>query len=186
MPPAAITTAIASITPSTLRQYKVSYKLWWRYCYEKGIPVHTTQTEAVIIFLQHLYTKTNAANGTFNSHRSALAVILPGDVGNDNNLRRFLKGIKRLRPQKPKYQTTWDPSRVLHHLPFSLLSAKLITLLALITGQRLQALHLIKLSQIVEDEQGFKIFIHHTTKPSIRSGEQPCLHIPYFLDQPTT
>ncbi|KAJ3650368.1 hypothetical protein Zmor_022061 [Zophobas morio] len=193
MPPAAITTAIASIAPSTLRQYNVSYKLWWRYCSEKGIPVYTTQTEAVITFLQHLYTKTNAAYGTFNSHRSALALILPGDVGNDSNLRRFLKGIKRLRPQKPKYQTTWDPSRVLEHLktyfshhplPLSLLSAKLITLLALITGQRLQALHLIKLSQIVGDEQGFKIFIDDTTKTSIRSGEHPCLHIPYFLDQP--
>ncbi|KAJ8966373.1 hypothetical protein NQ314_003558 [Rhamnusium bicolor] len=87
--------------------------------------------------------------GTFNTYRSALALITGCEIERSPNIRRYLKDIFRLRPPTRKYQSTWDPQVVLTYLEpkypnenLSLLelSKKTITLLALASGQRLQTL----------------------------------------------
>ncbi|KAJ8968787.1 hypothetical protein NQ314_002095 [Rhamnusium bicolor] len=96
--------------------------------------------------------------GTFNSFRSALALILPGNVGEDHQIRRFLRGVARLRPQRPKYNFVWDPQKVLiyltsympnEQLSLKKLTEKLVTLLALTTSQRMQTLSLIRTKNVI-------------------------------------
>ncbi|VEN55622.1 unnamed protein product, partial [Callosobruchus maculatus] len=72
-PEQALETTIQAISPSTLKQYGTTYKLWWHYCSEKHIDAFNASVGEVICFLQDLLDKRDSKYGTFNSHRSALA-----------------------------------------------------------------------------------------------------------------
>ncbi|KAJ8967813.1 hypothetical protein NQ314_002622 [Rhamnusium bicolor] len=121
--------------------------------------------------------------GTFNSFRSALSLILPGEIGKDIYIRRFLKSISKTRPSKPNYDVTWEPQIVLNHieekfphdeLPLRELGKKLTTLLTLITGHRLQTLSLIKVENIYFEPDGVQILIIDNIKTSRPKSEHPC------------
>nr|CAH7713706.1 unnamed protein product [Callosobruchus chinensis] len=93
----------------------------------------------------------------------------------------------------PKYQATWDPHPVLLHLarlyPLEEISRlqltmKLVTLLALITGHRLQTLTSIRLQNIVRFPDRLEIRISDRIKTSSSKSSQPFLVIPYFKDNP--
>nr|CAH7761122.1 unnamed protein product [Callosobruchus chinensis] len=78
-----------------------------------------------------------------------------------------------LRPSRPRYTATWDPTPLLNcienlPLPLSLktLSYKLTTLLALITGERLQTISLIRLSNIIQGPRETVINISDLIKTS--------------------
>lgn len=135
--------------------------------------------------------KSDNVYGSFNSYRSALALILPGDIGNNMIIKRFMKGVSKIRPQKPRYNFTWDPKQIFdyfeNHPPnsFKMLSIKLITLLTLATGQRIQTLSLIKLFNIKECGSNIQIFIDDQIKTSGVNRKQPCLLIPKFSDKPS-
>ena len=155
-------------------------------------PFHVGINE-VLQFLNHLFQNTTNAFGTFNSHRSALALILPENIGTDRSIKRFLKGICRLRPSRPKYEFTWDTDVVLSYLakahpvlqiPLKMLTYKLCTLLALITGQRIQTLSLIRVSNIHQSNTRIQIRITDPTKTSLAASAQPCLQIPFFTARP--
>nr|CAI5835115.1 unnamed protein product [Callosobruchus analis]CAI5842550.1 unnamed protein product [Callosobruchus analis]CAI5860122.1 unnamed protein product [Callosobruchus analis]CAI5865233.1 unnamed protein product [Callosobruchus analis] len=99
-----------------------------------------------------------------------------------------MRGVFHRRPPKPKYDFTWDPEKVLKFLDtptssitsLKQLSLKLVTLLALATGQRIQTLALVKCSNIFKNETGIKIFIQDRIKSSTPASCQPCLIIPFF------
>nr|CAI5817384.1 unnamed protein product [Callosobruchus analis] len=127
--------------------------------------------------------------GTFNSHRAALSLLLGEDVGKDRTLSRFMKGISNMRPSLPRYNYTWDPQQVLEYLrhlgensQLSLkeLSGKVATLLALLTGNRIQTIALIRVSNINESKDGIQILITEKIKTSGRNRVQPCLQLPYY------
>nr|CAI5825759.1 unnamed protein product [Callosobruchus analis] len=61
---------------------------------------------------------------------------------------------------------------------------KLVTLLALITGHRLQALTRIRLQNIVRFPDRLEIRISDRIKTSFSKSLQPFLVIPYFNDNP--
>lgn len=134
--------------------------------------------------------KSNNVYGSFNSHRSALSLLLAGNIGEDPIIKRFMKGISRLRPPRPRYNSIWDPKQVFDYfekepsVSLKSLSIKLVTLLTLATGQRLQTLSLIKLSNIKEYDSGIQIFIDDRVKTSGVNIKQPCLFLPVFIDKP--
>ena len=184
---------LKSLYASTFKQYNSTYRKWWQFCAEEKIsPFSSGPTEA-LRFLTHIFNTQSAAYGTFNSHRSALSLILANTVGADEKIRRFLKGITRLRPLQPKYKFTWDPAIVLAYLhttefaPGNVslrnLTRKLCTLLLLITAERLQTLSLIRVSNIHITDR-IQVVIVDETKTSFRTNEQQCLHIPFFPDKP--
>ncbi|XP_031327254.1 uncharacterized protein LOC116158588 [Photinus pyralis] len=141
-------------------------------------------------FLQYLYDTGNQSYGTFNSHRSALSLILSTDLAGHPVVSRFLKGISKLRPQKPRYDVVWDPHIVLSFLEkrstptLQALSEKLVTLLALSTAHRMQTFSLIRLPNIIESRTGFQILIEDKIKTSGPGRKQPCLQLPYFTETP--
>lgn len=147
----------------------------------------------VIRFLQKQLASSKHKWGTFNSHRSALSLILSEDIARDFRVRRFLKAISKIRPQRPKYQITWDPQIVLDYIcnlgdnnKLSLLnlSRKLSCLIALISAHRLQTLHLIQVENIIFSEYGAKIYIPDPIKTSGVGRYQPLLDIPFFKENP--
>lgn len=182
---------ISSISDSTIQQYNSTYRLWWNYCSEKELPLYEARISHVLSFLQSIAVARDFKYGALNSHRSALSLILPNDLGSDSYIKRFMKGMSRLRPATPKYSVTWDPQVVLSHLenlPLQLnlqqLSQKLVTLLALVTGSRLQTISLIRLANIIEDEQEIQINITDPIKTSGLNRAQPTLHLPFFPEKP--
>ena len=63
--------------------------------------VSTQYGRCTIIFSKNVIFK--KLGFLFNSCRSALSLILPGCIGNDMNIRRFLRGIAKKKPIRPKY-----------------------------------------------------------------------------------
>ena len=69
---------------------------------------------------------------------------------------RLLKGIFHVRPPKPRYEFIWDTELVLQFLKnlhpsvigLKLLTLKTVTLLTLLSGQRVSTLHQFRLSQM--------------------------------------
>lgn len=115
----------------------------------------------VLQFLSELF-NTGVGVSALNSARSALSAILqPIDgkqVGEHPLVTRLLKGVKAKRPSLPRYKCIWDPNLVLKHLQDSDnnkikdLTLNLTMLLALVTGQRAQTLHALKLSDMEVNE----------------------------------
>lgn len=48
--------------------------------------------------------------------RSAISLISLEEFSDNNTLSRFLKGIYKIRPSRPRYSTTWDTSIVLEYI----------------------------------------------------------------------
>lgn len=183
---------LASLSDNTKSQYSSSYKLWWQYCGTKGIDPIDVNTYNALGFLSQCFEQ-GSSYGTLNNHRSALSLISRNKLTEDDNLKRFFRGIFRLKPSFPKYNTTWDPSIVLQYLAqfypneplsFDVISKKLVVLLALATGQRCQTLSLIKTTNIKVNEQQICIQITDLVKTSAIGKPQPVLDLPFYCDRP--
>lgn len=95
-----------------------------------------------------------------------------------------------LRPSKPRYENTWDPAAVLNYfkadnnsnLTLEALTHKLVTLMALASGQRLQTLSLIDIRDIHRKDEEISIKVGARIKTSGRNKPQPFLRLPYFKD----
>ncbi|KAJ8912513.1 hypothetical protein NQ315_015597 [Exocentrus adspersus] len=192
-PQSAINTILSSLSDTTLKQYDITFKLWWEYCMENRISLFKANNVAVMDFLQKILEQKNPKYGTVNSHRSALSLILQDNIGSDPVLNRFMRGVSKLKPSRPKYNKTWDPGLVLKYLEslgpnaelsFKLLSYKLLTLLLLITGHRVQTMSLIRLSNIVQKTNGTQIAISDPIKTSHVNRTQPYIYIPAFQENP--
>ncbi|KAJ8930292.1 hypothetical protein NQ314_016911 [Rhamnusium bicolor] len=157
---------------------------------ERGTSPFKAEVPFVISFLQSILDSGQHVYGSLNSHRSALSLILPGIIGEDQLVKQFMKGVCRLRPPKPRYNFTWDPSLILDYLDktptnsLKAISRKLITLLVLTTGQRLQTISIIQTTNIKRSNTGLQIFIADFLKTSGVNRPQPCLEVPFYLDNP--
>ena len=92
--------------------------------------------------------------------RSALATFILLDdkpLGQNPIISRFIRGIFTSRPALPKTNVVWDPDIILTYLKrltpckklnLPVLTWKLAALLALLTGQRVQSLHLLDIRNI--------------------------------------
>ena len=109
----------------------------------------------VVEFLTFLF-ESGEGYSAINSARSALSTMIVDKnslpVGKVPAVRRFMKGVFRLRPSLPRYSCIWDVNIVLEYLkvfypneelPLSHLTLKLTMLLALTTAQRTQTLHVL-------------------------------------------
>ena len=142
IPEESVTIAISSLTESSLKQYNSSIKKWWLFCKKIGLDIYDIKVADIIKFLTEEFHK-GASYGTLNCTRSA--IIVGPEISQDEILKRFFRGLYKLRPLEPKYDSTWDPSIILDYfanlqnndLSLEVLSKKIVTLLAVITGQRM-------------------------------------------------
>jgi hypothetical protein len=119
-----------------------------------------TDVTQVLNFLTELV-QLGMSYSTINSAKAALStfLFLPGGltVGSHPLMVRFGKGVFNLNPPMPKYSVIWDVRVVLNYLralsPIAKLrlrdlSLKLTMLLALLSAQRTQTLHLLRIDQM--------------------------------------
>lgn len=182
---------IASLTDSTVKQYDASLRSWWNFCEERGLIPYQPSVSAVLEFLATLLEK-GSSYGTLNSYRSAISLISPFELGEDPRVKRFFKGVSKLKPPKPKYKFTWDLSKVLKALHtwypneslLDNLSIKLALLLALVTVQRVQTLNKISITNIIINSTEIQIRVPDSTRTSAPNRFQPLLSIPFFPNYP--
>ncbi|XP_011883839.1 PREDICTED: uncharacterized protein LOC105570989, partial [Vollenhovia emeryi] len=155
---------LAALSDSSLRQYNGGLKKWWKF-----------------------YT----AN---QSDPFQITVPMGSSLADDSRIKGFFRGVSRLKPPKAKYNCTWDPRILLEYLEktnsnnnLSLeeLSKKLVTLLALVTGHRMQTLALMDIRNIVRNRDGYEIKISENIKTSRPGKVQPNLVIPVFKGNPS-
>lgn len=191
VPESAFEVCLASITPSTLKQYNSGLRLWWQFCNDNKINVFSLSIPNILEFFMELYRK-GMSYGSLNSCRSAIAQLLGPTIAQDNRIKRFFRGVLYLRPSKPKYENTWDPSGVLnflrnmnnYNISLEKLSCKLAMLLALSTGQRVQTLSLIEVCNIRTHSEGVEIKVPKRVKTSGLNRHQPILSLPFYPSDP--
>lgn len=181
---------ISSLSQNTIRQYSVALNKWWSYC--NGKDIFDFSITKILEFLTHEFNK-GSSYTSLNTNRSALSLIINSRIGTDPQIKRLFKGIFKLRPSRPKYNDTWDPSIVLHfvekwyplqELTFDKLTKKLVILLALTTAQRIQTLSVIRLNNIQFINSGVEIKITDLLKTSVPGKQQICIMLPYFRMKP--
>ena len=94
------------------------------------------------------------------------------DINSEGIISRFMRGIFNKRPTVTRTNTVWDVKTVLNYLQshsdttLLQLSCKLSMLFLLLTAQRCQSLHLIKLNDIVLSDDQIVINTPHMIKQS--------------------
>lgn len=193
MPEEGLPVILQSLSASTIRQYDSAYRLWWTYCTEKQLSVYGASLDQVILFFRDLLDKRTFKYGSFNNIRSALSLIFPDNFSRHPFIKRFIRGISRLRPQRPRYEFTWDPQILLdfihnlqnEELSLENLSKSVICLLALATAQRFQTFASIKVQNISFLASGeVLIFVPDILKTSRPGKPQPLFNFRPFTERP--
>ena len=124
-----------------------------------------------------------------NTARCALSTIIVfGNItaGAHPLVIRFLKGVYNMRPPQPRYVSIWDPAVVLAYLrrlsPAKFLSLKdltlkLVMLLALVSAQRAQTLHLLSVSSMKKSKNSVTFFFDSPLKQSRPGISLPVLEL---------
>lgn len=148
------------------------------FCREEQIDQFNPSVKSVITFLTKLlkdglgYSGINTAKSAVSS---VVSIVNNRNIGNNSLIKQFMKGVFNQKPCLPRLGSTWAVSDVLKYLKslspvtdlsLKLLSYKLVMLLALTTGQRLQTLHAMDIRNIVFSEDSIKIRIGNLLKQS--------------------
>jgi integrase len=112
-------------------------------------------------------------------------------IGEHPLIKRFMKGIFNLRPSLPRYTAVWDVSIVLNFFKKSeptLLSLKHLTLrvtmlLAVLTGQRLQTLGLLKVKNMKLTESCVQFYIDELVKQSKPGNHLTSITLSKYSDE---
>lgn len=183
---------LSSLSENTYKQYDCAIRKWIHYCNLHKYDYTAVSVPIVIHFLTEIF-DSGARYGTINSYKSALSLLFGNNTLNDDRVKRFMKGVFRLRPTRPRYDFTWNPSAVLdflaqkwpnEDLSLETLSKKTLTLLALVTAHRMQTFNLIKLNNITVTDTEILIKIPDLIKTSNPNLLQPLLKLPFFHERP--
>ena len=152
---------LSSWRSSSAKQYGCFIRKWLHFCAGRQIDPLLFNELEVINFLTMLFDEGKSFSA-INTARSALSAFMWDNnsgqtIGNLCSVKRLLKGMYELRPPKPRYSCIWDANIVLSYLsnfypnediPLSLLSYKLVMLIALASAQRAQTIHKIYVDRI--------------------------------------
>lgn len=151
----------ASNANSTISQYNISLNKWVSYAEQHKIKLWSPTVKNILEFLYVIY-ESGLGYSSINTAKSALSCVISDvdgfQVGKHPLIIKFMKGIAKLRPPVARYEVTWDADSVLSIiklwpktslLSLKMLSLKLVSLLALVTAQRVQTLAAIEVKNIV-------------------------------------
>ncbi|XP_053379460.1 uncharacterized protein LOC123550588 [Mercenaria mercenaria] len=145
---------------STAKQYGSYFRKWLLFSSSKNIDTFNPSSVKVLEFLTELFNQ-GLGYSAINTAKSAISstcnLINNRDIGNEMIIKRFMRGLFTIRPALPKYDHIWDVNKVLQYISslpnctemtLLQLSQKLTTLFMLLSGQRCQTIHLLKLSDL--------------------------------------
>lgn len=188
VPPGAIDTTMASLSESTLKQYNKPLRSWWLFCKASFTSIWSPSPTQFLHFLSQELKQANSYS-VINNIRSAISLISNNEIENHTLIRRFCKGVGVLKPPRPRYDYIWDPAPVLEKLSIlyphdtlslDVITKKLVFLLALGTGQRVQTLASIRVSQISINEK-LIIRVPDRIKTSAPGRSQPFFSFSQFI-----
>ena len=153
---------LKSWSAGTQKQYKPYITQWIDFCSKQKSDPYDPPLTAVLDFLVTLYDK-GLSYTTITTARSAISVFtVPRNniaIGTHPLISRFMKGVFKGSPPTSRYQSTWDVKPVLTYLSslhpvekleLKTLTLKLIMLIALVSGQRGQTLHILDIAYMKE------------------------------------
>ena len=168
------------------KQCKPYIKKWVLFYDQPEINPFDPSVTSVLDFLSELH-EMGLAYTTLNTARSAIsAFTIPKDIssiGSHPIVTRFMKGVYKSTPLTPRYKTTWDVHVVLTYL-FSFsevaklrvkpltLKTIMLHLVALVTAQRGQRLHVLGIEFMTECPDRFEFTLPEHVKQS-RPGYEP-------------
>lgn len=169
---------LCSWSKGTQRQYKPYIKRWSDFCSQWKTDPYDPPVNTFLDFLVQLHEK-GLSYTTINTARSAIsAVTLPKNnmtIGNHPIVSRFMKGIYKSTPPTPRYKSTWDVQPVLTYLSsfkvakeldLKALTLKMVMLVALVSAQRGQSLHMLDINCMKEVPNGFEFVLPEHVKQS--------------------
>ena len=152
LPPTTATLIKESWRPGTRVQYDSLLQGWTRVCSSRQVHPMSPTIYDILAYLTSLFER-GLAYRTISAAKSVLSGVLhvPGvtAISEHRLIIRLLKGIFHIRPPQLRYELIWDTDLVLSHLKnpssstYSLkfLSLKIVTLLTLLSGQRVSTVH---------------------------------------------
>ena len=163
---------IKSWRDSTRKQYNTYITQWLSYSKRQTNPFKPSNN-VIIQFLTSLYNR-GLSYTAINTARSAIStfVKITGkvDIHKDEIISRFMRGVFNQKPSLPRYNSTWDVRPVLQYLEkldtssLMALTCKMCMLFLLVTAQRGQTLHVVKLSDIHFNKNSVVINVSHVIK----------------------
>ena len=132
---------------------------------------------------------------TLNTARGAVsAVVLPTNnqaIGNHPLVSRFMRGIYKCNPPTPRYHTTWNVQTVLTYLSSQFpiesldlksLTLKLLMLIALVSAQRGQSLHMLDNSCMKVTEASYEFTLPMHVKQRRPGYQTPTVFLKTYPD----
>ncbi|XP_067021506.1 uncharacterized protein [Acropora muricata] len=152
---AATSIIMQSWSANTHKQYQPYVAQWLKFCRGRETNPYDPPIGTLLDFLVTLHDK-GLKYSTLNTAKSAIsAVILPTNnhtIGTHPLVSRFMRGIYKSNPPTPGYHTTWKVQTVLTYLlsqdsveklDLKSLTLKLLMLIALVSAQRGQSVHML-------------------------------------------
>ena len=110
-------------------------------------------------FLTELFEK-DLGYSALNTARSALSQVLLLQAGVSFGelplTRQFMKGVFQQKPSLPQYIVTWDPVLL---LSLKMLTLKTVTLLTILSAQRIQTVYLLDIRNMLVSDSVVKVSI---------------------------
>ncbi|XP_066596921.1 uncharacterized protein [Prorops nasuta] len=181
---------LAALSSGTQKQYNSSLRLWKLFCEKVRVNPFKPSIANVLNFFTEEFDK-GVSFGILNTHRAAISFISGFKLGENKWINKFMKGVFRLRPSRPRYNFIWDVSKVLDELrgmgpleDLSLLTLtrKTLMLLALASGHRVQTFAAIKIKNIKINPRDIVITVPEFLKTSGPGRAQPLLLLPFFQE----
>ena len=167
---------------STKCQYDSYTKQFCVFCKRiKVNPLKATVSQG-LEFLHSLHVR-GLSYSSINTARSAISSFLSIgsrkiEFGSHKLVCQYMKGIFNLKPSLPRYTSIWDPNKVLKRLSrqqprrkvsLKVLTLKVVVLLSLLSVQRIQTLHAIRLENVSFTDDFVQIVISEPLKTSTTS-----------------
>lgn len=132
----------------------------------------------------------SAINTAKSMLSTVFSILHKRDIGREQLIVQFMKGIYNIRPSISKVNYTWDVKVVLEFLgslndakiKLKMLTVKLALLLILVTGQRCQTLFLLNMNNLELKEHSLKIRIGDLLKQSKPTQHLAEIYIECFKD----
>ena len=177
---------------TTKQQYASYLKRWKQFCVARNCDTFRPTVTLLLQFLTDLFQQ-GLSYSAINTARSAIsAVYFCGEehgIGAHPLVSRFMKGVFEMRTPLPRYKCVWDVNTLLQYfkqqkanedLSLKLLTRKLCALLLLTTAQRVQTIHVMRLSCICFDSAGCSVQIIDKLKHTRQGHHQSVLKLPRF------
>ena len=186
---------MSSWRKKTQEAYDVFIKKWEVFAVQNKMDKISPHVSDGVEFLNHLIDEgySNSAVATARSALSCYLILWENEkrvtFGTHDAVKRFMKGLFEEKPVLPRYVCTWDVNIVLemlkswapvHKLTLKELTFKLCMLLALLSGQRCQTLHILSLKHMILTDKKCIFYIMSLIKQSRKGSHQKPIELDAF------